>query len=118
MLKHKRPTQIAVREVTAIVIQAMIDFIKHLLEGLRLAKVTALRIQRRPSMNTPRMGINIPEHPNHDAIHELLDTVRMVGVIHVRRQALAVMTLERRNAHRAIEVLVPDYRAECTDMGN
>lgn len=86
----------------------------HRRKRLRLAVVAALRIQYRTRVDTPALGVDVVEHPEHHTVRKLLDNEPVL--VFTRRQRLAVVALGRRNTHRTILGRIPYDRAECTDV--
>ena len=66
-------------------------------------------------MDPPRAAVAIPEGTNHDAIQKPLNRVAIRRMARIR-QRLAVVALERRNAHRPVLQRIPDDRAEHTHV--
>ena len=65
-------------------------------------------------MDPPRAAVAIPEGTDHDAIQEPLH--RVAGRRLALRQSLAVLALERRDAHGPVLQRIPDDRAEHTHV--
>lgn len=92
---------------------------KHPCEGLRLAVEPRPRVQNGACVNTPDVGVLVPEHTNQRAIWEVLQRESGSAVRVEERllwDRLAVCALPGSHADGTILQSVPDDRAECPDQ--